>query len=116
MTWLERQGLKRGLAAIVVSLITILIFVAVGITLVPLVFTQAQQFVNRLPEWLDSGQRQLMQLDTKIDTMNLPIPISFDGLIAQFNSRLGAELQILAGRSVNLALNLTVFTVVRALS
>ncbi|MGV2389516.1 MAG UNVERIFIED_CONTAM: hypothetical protein LVR29_18510 [Microcystis novacekii LVE1205-3] len=25
-----------------------------GITLVPLVFTQAQQFVNRLPEWLDS--------------------------------------------------------------
>ena len=115
VTWLERQGLKRGLAAIVVSLITILIFVAVGITLVPLVFTQAQQFVNRLPEWLDSGQRQLMQLDTKIDTMNLPIPISFDGVIAQFNSRLGAELQILAGRSVNLALNLTVFTVVRVL-
>jgi predicted PurR-regulated permease PerM len=115
VTWLERQGLKRGLAAIAVSLITLLIFVAVGITLVPLVFIQAQQFVARLPEWLDSGQRQLTQLDTRIDTLHLPVPISFDGLIAQFNSRLGVELQILAGRSVNLALNLTVFTVVRVL-
>ncbi|MEG3439349.1 AI-2E family transporter [Pannus brasiliensis CCIBt3594] len=113
VTWLENQGLKRELAAIAVSLITLLIFVAVGITLVPLVFSQAQQLVARLPEWLDSGQRQLMQLDTRIDTMNLPVPISFDGLIAQINSRLGAELQILAGRSLNIALNLTVFTVVR---
>lgn len=113
VTWLEHQGLKRELAAIAVSLITLLIFVAVGITLVPLVFSQAQQLVARLPEWLDSGQRQLMQLDTRIDTMNLPVPISFDGLIAQINSRLGAELQILAGRSLNIALNLTVFTVVR---
>ncbi|MBR8830862.1 MAG: putative transport protein [Chroococcopsis gigantea SAG 12.99] len=115
VTWLEKQRLKRGWAAIVVSLATILIFVALGITLVPLVFIQAQQLVARLPEWLDSGQRQLMLLDERVDTLNLPIPISFDGLIAQINTRLGIELQNLAGKTVNLALNLTVFTVVRVL-
>lgn len=84
-----------------------------GLTLFPLALTQAQQLVARLPEWLDSGQRQLMMLDERFG--NLGLPIGFDGLISQINSRLGGQLQSIAGKTLNLALNLTVLTVVRSI-
>lgn len=113
MAALAKQGLGRSASAGLVFLITLVIVVALGVTLVPLAFTQAQQLVARLPDWLDSGQRQLMLLDQKADALGWPI--NFDGLITQINSRLASELQNLAGGTLNLALNLTVFTVVRLL-
>jgi predicted PurR-regulated permease PerM len=113
VVWLAQRGIKRFLAATFVFLITLVVFTAVGVILVPLAFNQAQQLVARLPEWLDSGQRQLMLLDQKVELFGLPI--SFDGIITQINSRLAVELQNLAGSTLNLALNLTVFTVVRIL-
>jgi len=110
---LERQGVRRSVAAALVFLVTLIIATALGVTLIPLAFTQAQQLVARLPDWLDSGQRQLMLLDQQADALGWPI--NFDGLITQINSRLANELQNLAGTTLNLALNLTVFTVVRLL-
>lgn len=109
--WLEHKGLKRGQAAVLVFFTTLLIVLAVGVILLPLVFTQAQQLVARLPEWLDSGQRQLMKLEQQAETWGLPV--HFDGLITQINSQLGNELQNLAGKTLNLALNFTVFTLVK---
>jgi predicted PurR-regulated permease PerM len=111
--WLEKGRIKRGQAAILVFLAAILIVLALGVTLVPLAFTQAQQLVARLPEWIDSGRRQLVMLDERISVLGLPI--SLDGLAAQLNARLTGELQGIAGQTLNLALNLTVFTVVRLL-
>ncbi|MBD2580444.1 AI-2E family transporter [Oscillatoria sp. FACHB-1406] len=112
-SWLAQHGLRRGQAALVVFLVALLILVGLGVTLVPLVFTQAQQLVARLPEWLDSGQRQLMMLNDRVDIMGWPI--SLDGLIEQMNTRLKDDLQTLAGQTLNLALNFTVLTVVRLL-
>lgn len=111
--WLESKGLGRGQAASLVFLIALLILLGLGVTLLPLAYTQAQQFVARLPEWIDSGQRQLVMLDERVETLGLPIRL--DGLIAQINTRLKIELQSIAGQTLNLALNLTVFTVVRLL-
>lgn len=111
VAWLQRKGIQRLLAAGLVFLLTLILIIAVGVTLVPLVFTQAQQLVARLPEWLDSGQRQLMLLDEQVAVLGWPI--NLDGLITQINTRLASQLQGLAGSTLNLALNLTVFTVVR---
>ncbi len=111
--WLEKKGVKRILASTFVFLFALIVLIAGGLTLVPLVFTQAQQLVARLPEWLDSGQRQLMLLDEQVSILGLPI--NLDGLITQINTRLAGQLQNLAGSTLNLALNLTVFTVVRLL-
>ncbi|MDY7016304.1 MAG: AI-2E family transporter [Cyanobacteriota bacterium] len=113
VSWLARKGLKRGQAAILVFLIAILLLLGLGLTLVPLVVDQAQQLVARLPEWLDSGQRQLMMLNERVDTMGWPL--SLDGLIEQMNTRLKDGLQTLAGQTLNLVLNVTVLTVVRLL-
>lgn len=113
VSWLERQGAKRGQAAVLVFLCAILILLGLGLTLFPLAFTQAQQLVARLPELIDSGQRQIMMLDERIGALGLPI--SLDGIVPQLNTRLKVELQRLAGQALNLTLSLTVFTVVRLL-
>jgi predicted PurR-regulated permease PerM len=112
-SWLANKGLKREQAAILVFLVAILLLLGLGLTLLPLVVAQAQQLVARLPEWLDSGQRQLMMLNERVDTMGWPL--SLDGLIAQMNTRVKDALQTLAGQTLNLALNVTVLTVVRLL-
>ncbi|MBF2073748.1 MAG: AI-2E family transporter [Synechococcales cyanobacterium C42_A2020_086] len=111
--WLERQGIQRGQSAILVFFAAILLLLVLGVTLVPLAIAQAQQLVVRLPEWFDSGQRQLMMLNERIDSAGLPI--SLDGLIAQINDRLKAQLQTIAGRVLNLSVNLAVFTVAKLL-
>lgn len=111
--WFEENGVKREQAAILVFLSALLLLVALALTLLPLAFTQAQQLVARLPEWIDSGQRQLMMLDDRITALGLPV--NLDGLIAQINTRLKGELQSFAGRALNITLNLTVLTVVRLL-
>jgi predicted PurR-regulated permease PerM len=113
LSWLEKRGLRRTPAAILVFLVALLVLTAIGVTLVPLAIVQAQQLVARLPEWIDSGQQQLMMLNERVDTMGLPI--SLDGLITQINDRLKVELQTIAGQALNLALSVTVLTVVRLL-
>jgi predicted PurR-regulated permease PerM len=113
VSWLEKQGFRRSPAALLVFFVALLILLALGVTLVPLAFGQAQQLVARLPEWIDSGQRQLMMVNERVDTMGLPI--SLDGLITQINTRLKNELQTIAGQVLNLAVNVTVVTVVRLL-
>ena len=113
VSWLETLGVKRGLAALFVFLVALLLLLAIGVTLFPLVLTQAQQLVSRLPEWFDSGRRQLIMLDHRLEDLNLPI--SLDGLIIQINDRLKGQLQVIASQTLNITLNLAVFTVTKVL-
>jgi len=113
VSWLERKGLNRVQAAILVFLATVVFLLVLGVTLVPLALAQAQQLVVRLPEWLDSGQRQLVMLDDRLQAMGLPV--SLDGLISQINDRLRSQLQSIAGRILNLTLDVAVFTVGKVL-
>lgn len=111
VSWLEARGTQREPAAILVFLVALLLLVGLGVTLLPLALTQAQQLYSRLPEWLDSGQRQLMMLDERIDTLGWPI--SLDAFIAQINDRLKGQLQTIASQALNLTVNLAVFTVAK---
>lgn len=113
VSWLEAKGTQREPAAILVFLVALLLLVGLGVTLLPLALTQAQQLYSRLPEWLDSGQRQLVMLNERIDTMGWPI--SLDAFIAQINDRLKGQLQTIASQALNLTLNLAVFTVAKLL-
>ncbi|MEQ9236587.1 AI-2E family transporter [Coleofasciculus sp. E2-BRE-01] len=113
VSWLETLGIKRGLAALFVFLVALLLLFAIGVTLFPLVLTQAQQLVSRLPEWFDSGRRQLIMLDHRLEDLGLPI--SLDGLIIQINDRLKGQLQVIASQTLNITLNLAVFTVTKVL-
>lgn len=109
--WLQEKGVQRTQAAIIVFLAALLVLGILGVTLLPLAIAQAQQLVTRLPEWFDSGQRQLVMLDDRLSTVGLPV--SLDGLILQLNDRLKSQLQSIAGRALNLTLDLAVFTVAK---
>lgn len=101
VSWLEHQGTKREQAAILVFLLALSVLVALGITLVPIALTQAQQLVTRLPEWIDSGRRQLMMLNQQAEVSGLPI--NLDALLVQINDRLKGQLQSIAGKALSVA-------------
>ncbi|MDF5720974.1 MAG: AI-2E family transporter [Rhizonema sp. PD37] len=101
VSWMERQGAKREQVAILVFLLALSILLALGVTLVPLALTQAQQLVARLPELIDSGRSQLMILNEKAESLG--IPITLDALLVQINDRVKGQLQAIAGQVLNLA-------------
>ena len=101
VSWMERQGGKREQVAILVFLLALSIFLALGVTIVPLVLIQAQQLVARLPEWIDSGRHQLMLLNDWAEIQGFPITL--DALVVQINDRLKGQLQAIAGQVLNLA-------------
>jgi predicted PurR-regulated permease PerM len=106
--WLRHLGVKQGIAAVLVLLGAGVVFTTLGITLLPLVFEQAQQLVIKLPDWFDSGKGQLLMLDSRFETWGLPF--NLDGLIAQINDRLKVRFEAIAGEALNLTFGVAVFT------
>lgn len=103
--FLQQQGTQRDRAAIIVFLLALSVLLAAGITLVPVALGQAQQLINSLPRWIDSGQHQLMVLNDRVETLGLPF--NLDLLAEQVNDRLKGQLQAITGKVLSLA----VFTV-----
>ncbi|MDB9538950.1 AI-2E family transporter [Anabaenopsis tanganyikae CS-531] len=101
VSWMESQGARREQVAVLVFLLALSVLLALGVTLFPLALTQAQQLVARLPELIDSGRSQLMMLNEKAETLNLPI--NLDALVVQINDRVKSQLQQIAGQVLNLA-------------
>lgn len=101
VSYMQKHGTTRGRAAIIVFLFAISILLAIGVTLVPLALQQAQQLVTRLPDWIDSGQRQLILLNDQIEKAGFPI--SLDVLADQITAPLKNQLQRLAGDILGLA-------------
>lgn len=101
VSWMEYHGAKRQQVAILVFLLALSILLALGVTLIPLALTQAQQLVARIPELIDSGRSQLMILNEKGEAMGLPI--NLDALLVQINDRVKGQLQAIAGQVLNLA-------------
>ena len=101
VSWMEHHGARREQVAILVFLLALSVFLALGVTLVPIALTQAQQLVVRLPELIDSGRHQLMVLNQWAEKQGLPI--NLDALAVQINDRLKGELQAIAGQVLNQA-------------
>jgi predicted PurR-regulated permease PerM len=101
VSWIERQGGRREQVAILVFLLALSILFALGVTLIPLALTQAQQLVARLPELIDSGRSQLMLLNDKADSLGFPI--NLEALVVQINDRVKGQLQAIASQALNLA-------------
>lgn len=87
--------------AILVFLLALSVLLALGVTLVPLVISQAQQLVLRLPEWIDSGRYQLVLLNEWAEKQGFPI--NLDALVVQINDRVKGQLQGIAVQVLNLA-------------
>lgn len=102
VSWIERQGGRRGQASIIVFLLALSLLFALGITLVPIAIAQAQQLAARLPDWIESGRQQLMVLSLQADERGFPLDL--DALSAQVIDRIKGQLQALTREVFNLAL------------
>lgn len=101
VSWMQKQGARREQVAVLVFLLALSVLLALGVTLVPLVITQAQQLVVRLPEWIDSGRYQLLLLNEWAEKQGFPL--SLDALVVQINDRVKGQLQGIAVQALNLA-------------
>lgn len=101
VSWMQRQGARREQVAILVFLLALSVLLALGVTLVPLVISQAQQLVLRLPEWIDSGRYQLVLLNEWAEKQGFPL--NLDALVVQINDRVKGQLQGIAVQVLNLA-------------
>ncbi len=102
VAFLQRNSVTgRNQASIMVFLLTLSVLFGLGITLVPLAFSQAQQLVASLPKWIDSGQRQILTLNMQLESMGFPV--NLDLLSEQVNERLKSQLQSITQGALDIA-------------
>ncbi len=101
VSWCMQRGLRREPASIVVFLLTISLLTGLGLILFPVAFTQAQQLINRLPEWMDSGRDQFILLSQQMEEKGLPL--NLDALTVKAFDRIEGQLQTLTKSVLNIA-------------
>jgi predicted PurR-regulated permease PerM len=99
----QKQGIKRNVAVSVALLLTAVLLVALGVTLVPLILQQLNELANILPSWIDSGSQQLQALQNWAIAQQLPVNLS--GLLPQLLDRISTQIQNLTGRILSFALD-----------
>lgn len=97
----ERAKISRTLAVIIVLLVTLTLFVIVGVTLVPLLIDQTIQLLNKIPDWLSASQDNFIQLEAFAKQRRLPIDLRV--LTSQINASIQNLVQQLASGAVGLA-------------
>jgi predicted PurR-regulated permease PerM len=97
----ERARMTRSQAVIIVLLVTLTLFVVLGVTLVPIVIDQTIQLLNNIPDWLTASQDNLQQLEAFARKRRLPL--DFRVLSNQINANIQNLVQQLASGAFNFA-------------
>lgn len=100
--FLQQREVKRNYAVLLVVLLTLVVLVTFGITVIPIFLEQLSEGAKLLPNWIDSGSQKLQALDDWAATWNLPV--NFSQLVIQLTDRLPDELESLAEQLLTLAL------------
>lgn len=64
--WLERRGLSRLMATIVILVSFVLVFALSLIIIIPLVAAQASEFITRIPQYVSTLQQLIVGADTNL--------------------------------------------------
>ncbi len=90
--WLQKLGFKRGWAVALVFLLALLIIAILGLIVIPLLIQQLSELSVNLPQWIESGNQQLQNLEKWAIAQKLPFQLksnSKGGLrYAKMNSKL----------------------------
>lgn len=98
----ERARITRTHAVIIVLLISLMVIVFVGLTLVPVVADQTIQLLQGIPGWLEASQDNLQRIDTWARARRLPIDLQSFSI--RISNRIESQVQVLAGQAVGFAL------------
>jgi predicted PurR-regulated permease PerM len=97
----KRARISHTQAVIIVLLITLTLFVVLGVTLVPLLIDQSIQLLEKIPNWLTTSQRNLEQFEILAKQRRLPIDLSV--VTQQINANIQNMLQQVASSAVGVA-------------
>jgi len=103
VSFLQQYGVKRNYAVILIFLPTLVILVALAITLVPFLLEEFNEIAKLLPQWIDSGSQQLQAFHNWAINQNLPINLS--QIVIQIKERLPDEVEYFGDKIFSLALN-----------
>jgi predicted PurR-regulated permease PerM len=103
IVFLERRGLPRTWAIGLVLVIAIVLVGAIGFGLLPIVFRQLEEFVNRLPAWLTAAQQQASNLSILPIFQNIPVDLT--NVTAGLTDRVTQALQLASRKAIFLALD-----------
>lgn len=101
VSWLEHRQLERKYAVILVFATFILIVIAAGVTLVPIVLEQFNEMVKILPQRIDASEAKLHELNQWV--VNQGLPVNLSRLFSQLTDHLPEELEKLTDKFVGLA-------------
>lgn len=103
VSFLQRRGVRRTYAVILVLLPALVILLALAITLVPFLLEEFNEAAKLLPQWIDSGSQQLQALHNWAVDQKLPINLS--QISTQLKDRLPSEVEYFGDKIISLALN-----------
>ncbi|BAZ38375.1 hypothetical protein NIES4101_43120 [Calothrix sp. NIES-4101] len=96
---IQKRGMKRGYATGLVFLFTLIIAIALGITILPLVFEQFNEMVKVLPHWIDSSEQKLLNLNNWVSTHGLKVNLTH--LVTQLTDHLPDEFQYFSNQIID---------------
>ncbi|MEA5571392.1 AI-2E family transporter [Calothrix sp. UHCC 0171] len=104
----ETARLSRTQAVIIVLLVTLTLFVILGVTLVPILIDQTTQLLNKIPNWLSESQANLQRFENIARQRRLPLDFTVVGKQVNDNIELYIKnlLQQLPSNAVGLASSL----------
>ncbi|WP_017653460.1 AI-2E family transporter [Fortiea contorta] len=97
----KRARVSHTQAVIIVLLITLTLFVVVGLTLVPMLIDQSIQLLEKIPDWITASQRNLEQFEILAKQRRLPLNLNI--VTQQINANIQNMLQQLATGAVGFA-------------
>ncbi|MEJ6480840.1 AI-2E family transporter [Nostoc punctiforme UO1] len=100
---LQKQGVKRGYAVSLVFISALIIIVALGITLVPIVLEQFNEMVKVLPQWIDSSEEKLQVLNDWFFKHKLNVNLS--QLLTQVTDQLPNELEFVTDKLLSIIID-----------
>ncbi|HEY9860043.1 MAG TPA: AI-2E family transporter [Candidatus Obscuribacterales bacterium] len=101
--FLHQRGMERNRAVFLTFLVALIMVIAVGVTLIPILLEQLSEVLRVLPSWIASGSTKLERLNQWLETRNLPLDLSH--LATQLTDRFPDEVQALAEELLTLALD-----------
>uniref|UniRef100_A0A832H609 AI-2E family transporter n=1 Tax=Oscillatoriales cyanobacterium SpSt-402 TaxID=2282168 RepID=A0A832H609_9CYAN len=96
--FLEKKGVSRNLSTGLAILLALVIFSILASTLLPQVLQQSTEVTTRIPQWIESGRKQLQTFSESEFAQNFPTDLS--RLVNQAIDTVAAQLQSLSGRTV----------------
>jgi predicted PurR-regulated permease PerM len=111
--FLQKRGIPRKVAIVLVFLLVLLVLGLLGVTLIPLIVRQLGELAANLPVWIDTGSEQLLALQQWINAQNLSVNLT--NVATEAAERLSNALQALTSQLFNFLLG-TIGSIVNIVS